>query len=153
VSRLELKVPPDVVWVFVAGLMWLASVWTPLLDLPSPLRIGMGVALTVAGVWAMVSARRLLERAHTTWRPMTPGQATSLVTSGVYRFTRNPIYLGMLLVLLGWAVLLASPVALLVSGVFVLYLNRFQIGPEERALSALMGQEFVDYRARVRRWI
>jgi protein-S-isoprenylcysteine O-methyltransferase Ste14 len=59
----------------------------------------------------------------------------------------------MLLVLLGWAVLLASPVALLVSGVFVLYLDRFQIGPEERALSALMGQEFVDYRARVRRWI
>jgi protein-S-isoprenylcysteine O-methyltransferase Ste14 len=55
--------------------------------------------------------------------------------------------------LLGWAVLLASPVALLVSGVFVLYLDRFQIGPEERALSALMGQEFVDYRARVRRWI
>ena len=152
-SHLELKVPPDVVWVLVAGLMWLASVRTPRLGLPSPLRIGIAVALTVVGVWAMVSARVLLERANTTWRPMTPGQATSLVTSGVYSLSRNPIYLGMLLVMLGWAVALASLAALALSSVFVLYLDRFQIGPEERALSAILGQEYLDYLARVRRWV
>ena len=63
------------------------------------------------------------------------------------------MYLGMLLVLLGWAVMLASSAAFLSSGVFVLYLDRFQIEPEERALTAVLGQEFIDYRARVRRWL
>ena len=153
VSRLELKVPPDVVWVIVASLMWFASVKTPHLYLLPPLRNGVAVALTVVGIWAMVSARASLERANTTWRPMTPGQATSLVTSGVYGFSRNPIYLGMLLVMLGWAVLLTSPVAVVVSAVFVLYLDRFQIVPEERALSSVLGQEYLDYLRRVRRWL
>jgi protein-S-isoprenylcysteine O-methyltransferase Ste14 len=59
----------------------------------------------------------------------------------------------MLLVLIGWAVLLGSPAALVLSGVFVVYLDRFQIGPEERALTAIFGQGFLDYRARVRRWL
>jgi protein-S-isoprenylcysteine O-methyltransferase Ste14 len=152
-SRLDLKVAPDVVWVLVAGLMWLVSAWTPRLDVPSPLRVATAAILTVVGVWVIVRARAALARADTTWRPMTPARSTSLVTSGVYAFSRNPIYLGMLLALLGWAVLLASPAALVVSSVFVLYLDRFQIAPEERALAALLEREFSDYRGRVRRWI
>jgi protein-S-isoprenylcysteine O-methyltransferase Ste14 len=142
-----------VVWLLVAGLMWLGSAWTPRLDLPSPLRVAAAVALTAAGVWAIVSARALLERANTTWHPMTPGQSTSLVTSGVFGVSRNPIYVGMLLILFAWAVLLASPAALVVSSVFVFYLDRFQIVPEERALTAILGQEYHDYLTRVRRWI
>jgi len=129
VSRLELKVPPDVVWVIVAGLMWWASTTTPRLVVPMPLRNGLAVALTVLGVWVMVSARAALERAGTTWHPTTPDKATSLVTSGVYGFSRNPVYLGMLLVIMGLAVLLTSPAALAVSALFVVYLDRFQIRP------------------------
>jgi protein-S-isoprenylcysteine O-methyltransferase Ste14 len=101
----------------------------------------------------MVSARTALDRAKTTWRPMTPTRSTKLVDSGVYALSRNPIYLGMLLVMFGWAVLLASPAALIVSAVFVAYLDRFQIGPEERALTSVLGQEYADYTARVRRWV
>jgi protein-S-isoprenylcysteine O-methyltransferase Ste14 len=153
VSRLELKVPPDVVWLFVAALMWLASATTPRLAIPFPLRVGVAVILTIVGVWAIVSARIVLERANTSWRPMTPGQATSLVTTGVYRVSRNPIYLGMLLVMLGWAVALASPGALVLSAVFVIFLNRFQIRPEEHALTAILGREYLDYLGRVRRWL
>jgi protein-S-isoprenylcysteine O-methyltransferase Ste14 len=153
VSRLELKVPPDVVWVLVAGIMWLASGRTPRLDLPAPLRLTIAVVLTIAGVFAMVSARAALEQANTTWHPTTPSQSTSLVTSGVFAFTRNPIYLGMMLVMLGFAVLLASPVALLLSSIFVVYIDRFQVEPEERALTAILGQEYIEYRSRVRRWI
>jgi protein-S-isoprenylcysteine O-methyltransferase Ste14 len=153
VSNLELKIPPDVVWVLVAGLMWFVSVRTPRVGLPAPIRIGAAVALTVAGVWMMVSARASLERANTTWRPMTPEDSSSLVTSGVYGFTRNPIYFGMLLVMLGLAVALASIWALITSAIFVVYIDRFQIVPEERALSATIGQEYLDYLASVRRWI
>ena len=152
-SRLELKVAPDVVWVLVVGLMWLASVRTPRLDLPYWLRAGTAAILTVMGVWMMVSARMSLEQANTTWHPMTPTKSTAVVTSGVYGFSRNPMYLGMLLVMLGWAVVLASPVALVLSAILVVYIDRFQIGPEERALTVILGQEYVDYRAQVRRWI
>lgn len=152
-SRLELKVPPDVVWVLVAGLVWLVSRITPHPEVPSSVRVGAAVVVTAVGVWAIVAARISLEQANTTWSPMTPGQSTSLVSSGVYAFSRNPMYLGMLLVLIGWAVLLASAAALALSGVFVLYLDRFQIGPEERTLTAHLGQEFLDYRHRVRRWL
>ena len=153
VSRLELKIPPDVVWVIVAGLMWLASTVTPKLALPSAARVAAGATLTILGIFAMASARAALAQANTTWRPTTPTNATRLVTSGIYRVSRNPVYLGMMLVLVGLAVLLASPAALLVSAVFVLYLDLYQIAPEERALAEAFGQEYVEYRARVRRWI
>lgn len=153
VSRLELKVPPDVVWVLVAGLMWLASRYTPQFGLPPLFRVGVPGVLTVIGVWLMVRARMLLEESNTTWRPMTPRQASAVVSTGVYHLSRNPIYLGMLLVLVGWAVLLSSPAALAVSALFVLYLDRFQIGPEERALSDVLGKKYLDYLATVRRWI
>ena len=152
-SRLELKVPPDVVWVFVAGAMWLASRYTPQLSLPSLIRVGVPSLLTAAGVWLMVSARTLLDESNTTWRPMTPRKARAVVSTGVYHLSHNPIYLGMLLVLVGWAILISSPAALVVSAVFVLYIDRFQIEPEERALSDVLGQEYLDYLATVRRWI
>ena len=70
---------------------------------------------------------------------------------GVYRFTRNPMYLGMVLVLIGWAVFLASPITLIFVPLFVLYINRFQITPEERVLTSIFGAEYVDYKNRVRR--
>jgi protein-S-isoprenylcysteine O-methyltransferase Ste14 len=76
-----------------------------------------------------------------------------LVSSGVYRFTRNPMYLGLLLTLLAWAVFLSNPVALLFVPVFVLYMNRYQIHPEERVLSSLFGTEYSAYKERVRRWL
>jgi len=153
VSRLELRIPPDVVWVAVAGLMWLVSTRTPHLGIPYLLRIGAAVALTIAGVAVMTSARVLLAAANTTWHPTTPEQTTSLVTAGVFAVSRNPLYLGMLLVMFGLGVTLSSPAALLTSGLFVAYLDRFQIAPEERALTEKLGQQYADYRARVRRWI
>ncbi|WP_422879670.1 methyltransferase family protein [Noviherbaspirillum cavernae] len=97
----------------------------------------------------MVSFRR----ASTTVNPVSPGAATSLVSAGIYAFTRNPMYLGFLLGLSGWAVYLSNAAAFLALPFFVLYLNRFQIAPEERALQTLFGGEFSAYRGRVRRWI
>jgi protein-S-isoprenylcysteine O-methyltransferase Ste14 len=153
VSGLELKVPPDAVWLAVAALMWLGSLATPEVAVSAPLRLAVAAPLVAAGIAVILEARLVLSRAQTTWRPAEPGRTTSLVTHGVYRFSRNPIYLGMLLVLVAWAVGLASPVALLVAAAFVLYMDRFQIRPEERALAAVMGAEYRDYVRRVRRWL
>jgi protein-S-isoprenylcysteine O-methyltransferase Ste14 len=92
-------------------------------------------------------------RARTTVNPLTPDATTALVESGIYRLTRNPMYLGFLLLLLAEIVWLANPVALLAAPAFVLYLNRFQIGPEERALRNRFGAKFQSYSHRVRRWL
>ena len=152
-SRLELRIPPDVVWVVVAGLMWLASRVNAGFGAAESFRGPLAVMLLAIGTCLIVAARVSLNRAGTTWRPTEPGRTTALVTSGVYRISRNPTYLGMQIVLLGWAVVLASPAAFLVSALFVAYITHFQIRPEELVLSVSLGQDYRDYSKRVRRWI
>jgi protein-S-isoprenylcysteine O-methyltransferase Ste14 len=75
------------------------------------------------------------------------------VSGGIYRFTRNPMYLGRLLQLAGWAVFLSNALAALLLPVYVLYINRFQVQPEERALLERFGSEYAAYQQRVRRWL
>jgi protein-S-isoprenylcysteine O-methyltransferase Ste14 len=75
------------------------------------------------------------------------------VCSGAYRFTRNPMYLGLLLVLFGWAAALSSALTLAGPVIFAEYISRFQIKPEERALAALFGSQYEQYKRRVRRWL
>nr|WP_223296290.1 isoprenylcysteine carboxylmethyltransferase family protein [Shewanella halifaxensis] len=111
-----------------------------------PLLLALGVFCAIAGVISF-------NRAETTVHPLKPETASSLVTSGIYRFSRNPMYLGMALVLCAWACYLTSIWS--VAGIvgFLLYMYRFQIRPEERALEAIFGQTFIDYKKRVRPWI
>lgn len=150
---LELRVPPVLVVAAVAVLMWLVARLTPSLRVDLPGRGVVALVLLTSGAaiaWAGVSSFR---RASTTVNPIRPQDASSLVTSGVYRFTRNPMYLGLLLALLGWAAWLAHPLALLVALLFVPYMGRFQIAPEERALRAAFGKDFETYARRTRRWL
>jgi len=153
VSKLELRFPPDVVWIVVAALMWIAAALTPQLAITMPNRIAIALIVVAIGVALVVAGRVALGRANTTWHPTEPEKTTSLVTTGVFRFSRNPIYLGMMAALLGWALVLGSASAWLVSALFVLYMNRFQIAPEERALSALLGDEYAEYAKFTRRWV
>jgi protein-S-isoprenylcysteine O-methyltransferase Ste14 len=111
-----------------------------------------GVVFAI-GLAIALSAVAWFRRARTTVNPLAPETVSSLVTSGIYRVTRNPMYLGLLFALLAWAVLLANPIALIFLPLFVLYMNRFQIGPEETALEARFGSEFLSYKAGVRRWL
>jgi protein-S-isoprenylcysteine O-methyltransferase Ste14 len=84
---------------------------------------------------------------------MKPESSSSLVVSGIYRWSRNPMYLGFLLGLLGWAIFLSNVLAFLFLPVFILYMNRFQIEPEEKALAVLFGKQFAAYKSRVRQWL
>jgi len=150
---LELKVPPIAVVLVTAGFMWLAAWAVPALEFRFPARDLVAVSLALAG--AVTSALGVISfgRARTTVNPMKPESSSSLVTSGIYRLTRNPMYLGFLLVLLGWAVFLSSILAFLFLPAFIVYMNHFQIEPEERALATLFGEAFAAYKARARRWL
>ncbi len=150
---MELKIPPPVVGVLIAGGMWGLARVAPLLDLPDSIRVSSAVALALAGAAIEVAGAISFLRVRTTVNPMKPHRTSSLVTSGMYRYSRNPMYAGQLLLLVGWAVYLSSFWALAGPLAFVLYLNRFQIEPEERALSATFGATYSEYRMRVRRWL
>ncbi|MEI6106337.1 MAG: isoprenylcysteine carboxylmethyltransferase family protein [Opitutae bacterium] len=150
---LELKVPPLVVLAFVAVLMWFGSRAAPATSFPVPARQAIALGLAAVGVGIAVAGVVSFRIAKTTVNPLHPETASALVTSGVYQLTRNPMYLGALILLIGWAVLLANAVGFVLAPTFVLYLNRFQIGPEEKALTALFAAEFTAYCAKVRRWL
>jgi protein-S-isoprenylcysteine O-methyltransferase Ste14 len=151
-NRLELKVPPPVVALCLALLMWFApSPGQP--EAPLQVRIGAALVLVLIGQSISIAGMVAFRRARTTINPTKASAASSLVTTGVYRFTRNPMYLGLLLTLLAWAVFLFNPVALLFVPIFVLYINRFQIKPEEQVLSSLFGAEYMAYKGQVRRWL
>ena len=113
----------------------------------------MAVSIALAGAGVAMAGALAFRRARTTVSPLKPQTTSSLVTSGVYRFTRNPMHVGLALVLLAWAVFVSSPWAFLGPMRFILYITRFQIVPEERALSGLFGAAYSAYRARVRRWL
>lgn len=152
-SGLELRLPPPLVALLCAiamyGLSRLAPAWLWVLPYSTPLALftaAMGIGIALGGVMAFRSHR-------TTVNPLHPEKATAIVTIGIYRHTRNPMYLGLLVVLLGFAIWLGSALAPIMLVVFVLYLTRFQIVPEERALLAKFGEEYARYMRRVRRWL
>ncbi len=150
---LELKIPPAVLGAVVVFLMWVASRWGSAFDVPIPGRISIAACLALLGAVIASSGILSFRRARTTVNPTKPGAASSLVVSGIYGFTRNPMYLGFASVLLALAVFLSNALALLLIPMFVAYLNRFQICPEERALGSRFPEEFAAYKARVRRWL
>lgn len=150
---LELKIPPPAVGLCVGVLMWLAARALPVSAFALPGREYFALALAAAGLLTDVAGIVSFVRARTTVNPLKPANASSLVTSGIYKTTRNPMYLGMLLFLLAWATYLANAIALAVVPAFVFYINRFQIEPEEKALATLFGDAFTAYKGRVRRWL
>lgn len=152
-QALELKIPPPALAVLIAGAMWGVTLLAPLLEMPAFIRVTAAVTIALAGGGFSLAAVISFRRARTTVNPMKPETTSSLVCSGIYRATRNPMYVGLLLVLVAWAVFLSSAWALLGPLAFVFYINRFQIAPEEKVLSAMFGTDYAAYKSRVRRWL
>lgn len=152
-SWLELKVPPPVLALLLGLLMWLASSLVAPVEVPFGPRVGVALVLASVGLVFGLTGMVSFWRAKTTINPTRPTATSSLVTSGAFRFTRNPMYLSLLLYLFAWAAYLSNLLALLFVPVYVLYINEFQIKPEERVLSSLFGPEYAAYKGRVRRWL
>lgn len=147
------RIPPPVVVVIIAAIMWwLASVLAAG-EFKTKFQPLLAVVFMSAGIGMMLVAAFSFYKAKTTINPLDPSKASHLITTGMFAFSRNPIYLADLLVLIAWAIWLGNifNIALLV--LFVGYIHRFQIAPEERALGTLFGDVYREYCSRVRRWI
>ena len=150
---LELKIPP-LIQVFLVGFGMLAiSRLIPSLTLSIPASISIGVVVVLIG--AIVALAGVLEfrKVKTTVDPRYPQKSEILVITGIYKISRNPMYLGFLILLFGWFVILENVATLLLLPIFLLYINQFQIKPEEKFLLKKFGSDFSQYCNKVRRWI
>lgn len=157
-SPAKLKIPPPLIALFFATLMWIAAryvsgISVPGVNIDGHWPVVVAIIISIIGVFFCAAGAIAFKRAGTTVNPLKPETASVLVTSGIYQYSRNPMYAGVALLLLAWAIYLQSPIALLGIVGFMLYINYFQITPEEDALTGLFGQAFIDYKARVRRWL
>jgi protein-S-isoprenylcysteine O-methyltransferase Ste14 len=152
---LEMRVPPLVALASSCALVWVVVALTPewTTSLAQTVRQATAAALALIGVAFMGAGVSEFRRHETTVNPMRPESSSKVVDSGVYAWTRNPMYLGMHLGVFAWAVLLGNLWGLVAAHAFVAYIARFQIAPEERVLSARFGAPYVNYTQRVRRWL
>jgi protein-S-isoprenylcysteine O-methyltransferase Ste14 len=152
-KSLELRIPPVALTLLFAlamyGVSWAApygSVQVPAKTLVASCMALLGGLVALAGVIEF-------RRKHTTVNPMSPSESSVLVSSGIYRHSRNPMYFGFLLMLTGWSIYLANGFTALLLPMFVVYVNQWQIRPEEQALEEAFGSQFQAFKSSVRRWI
>lgn len=153
VRRLELKVPPLLVICIFAALMWLIARWLPGIMIEPTFRLIAILVFLIAGVIFVVTGILAFKMADTTVNPLKPGESSTLVTTGIYRVSRNPMYVGFLFLLLAWGLYLTNLYSLLSSAGFIWYLNRFQIRAEEGFLQSSFGDQYQRYQSQVRRWL
>ncbi len=152
-SSLELKIIPVIQVAVAAVLMFIVAQLFP---------VSAGLLAVRWFIWGIFVAIGLLfgimgifsfRHAKTTVNPTKPTEATSLVSSGIYQVTRNPMYVGLVFLLIAWSAWLASLASSAIIIIFMIYMTRFQIMPEERALTELFGDQYGNYCQRVRRWL
>lgn len=150
---LEHKIPPPLVCALFISLAFMAKINNigifregKMFDIWVALPLGAGVIVMVLGIWEF-------KRAKTTVDPIHPDKATDLVTSGIFRITRNPMYVGMILLLIAATFYVGTWIGFLCAFLSAIYLNYFQIKPEEKAIEQIFGENYVQYKKRVRRWL
>lgn len=152
-NALELKVPPVAQVIITAAVMYGVSRVIPSLQFYFEGTNTLAIGLSVIGLGSGIMGVAQFKKAQTTVNPHTPEKSTNLVTSGIYQYTRNPMYLGLVLILLGWAFYLSHFLPFMLVPVFMVYMTRFQIQPEERMMTQKFGKAYQDYLIKARRWI
>lgn len=150
---MKLLIPPPIIALLCSLAMWGIAEAFPQTRFAFPLQSAFAGAFVVVGLALDLISIGAFRKAKTTVTPLAPEKATRLVITGLYRYTRNPMYLGLLLILSGIAIWLGSPVNGAILIAFVGYITAFQIAPEEARLSELFGSDYERYRAQVRRWL
>ena len=149
---MKLKIPPVIVFLVFGLLMYLLARLLPFghFDFTGRFYL-MTLLLLFAALIALVALIQFF-KSRTTIDPTQPTKSTKLVDKGIYAYSRNPMYLALLLVLLAWGIWLGNAFNMLLAAGFVAYMNRFQVLPEEEALNDIFGKEYRQYFMKVRRW-
>lgn len=150
---LKLKIPPPIYALSIALIMWLFSVHFPVMELVKTPLNNVGIGLIIIAGMMDLSSLYLFFKKRTTPNPMKPEFTTGLVITGMYKISRNPMYLGMLIMLFGFAIFLGKLTPFLVLPLFYLLITELQIKPEEEVLEEKFGQAFLAYKSKVRRWV
>ncbi len=149
--NIKTKIPPPLVLLIFGFLINYTKNIFPQLEIAR--KDVFGSTLIIFGIIIFFSAMMLFKKYKTTITPLNPSNATKLVIDGIYKFSRNPMYLGLLLILSGISIILNPIGGLFLIPLFILYINLFQIIPEEKAMVDLFKDEFLKYKKNVRRWI
>jgi protein-S-isoprenylcysteine O-methyltransferase Ste14 len=152
-NALENKIPPPLITAIFALIMWLLSSLVTLITINAELQMAAVAFVVIVAALFLISAVVSFHLAKTTVNPLQPESASLLVVSGVFKISRNPMYVGFTLLLLAWNIYLSAPVLLIMVLLFTAIISRFQIIPEERAMLKLFGDQFTAYQQSVRRWL
>ncbi|MEX0684761.1 MAG: isoprenylcysteine carboxylmethyltransferase family protein [Balneolales bacterium] len=150
---MALKVPPVVLYFLAAMLIWVISELAPGLHPEWAASNAIALTLVIIGIIIGALGGGALRFSGTTVNPHAPDRASTLVVFGIYRYSRNPMYLGLVLLLIAWGIFLSSVFTIPVVIGFIMYMNRYQIEPEEKSLEDRFNQDYKDYKQRVRRWL
>jgi protein-S-isoprenylcysteine O-methyltransferase Ste14 len=148
---METKIPPPVVTLIFGFAIYLSRKIFPEIEIQYASFFGM--FLLLLGFFILISAVKLFRNDKTTVNPLSPEQATKLVTNGIFKISRNPMYLGMAVILASVAVFFNIIGGIILMALFCLYITKFQIIPEEKAMKELFAQDFEQYMKATRRWI
>jgi len=149
---MKLKIPPPIYMLIFATIMWLFNLYYPQYKWSFNTKY-LGIGIILLGLTIDLGSLVGFLISKTTINPMKPENTQTLVTTGMHRFSRNPMYLGLLLTLTGWSFYIGTVSAILLIPLFVLVLTKMQIEPEEMILEELFGQPYIKYKVKVRRWI
>ncbi|MEI8298522.1 MAG: isoprenylcysteine carboxylmethyltransferase family protein [Pseudomonadota bacterium] len=147
------RIPPPLLALLAAIAMWALDHWWPATALVPAAYARVGLLPAAMGVAIVLTAMRLFRRAGTTISPLSPQNSSHLVTTGLFSRSRNPMYVGLTCVLVGYAIGLGTASPWLMPPVFLAAITWLQIFPEERALRRLFGVEYDAYCRKVRRWL
>lgn len=150
---LEARFPPPVVMLVLGAAAYGISHFAPRATFHLPFSTVAAVMLVITGLALNLLPKLSFRQANTTVNPLQPGRTTRLITSGIYHYTRNPMYLGHAAILSGWTLHLGNTISLVVVPAFVIFITRFQIVPEERALGSIFSDDYKAFRLRTRRWL
>ena len=151
---MHLKIPPPIVALIGILLIFLSKDYILILYLHPHLQNTLSLLFLIIGFVIIFLATKEFKKSETTVNPMKPETSTRLVTSGVFKYTRNPMYLGLASILLASCFYFSSLLGIIVYvPLFIFYITVFQIIPEEESMKTIFNDEYLDYCSKVRRWI
>ena len=150
---MKLLIPPPIVGLIFAAIIWVCNMVFPSGHISFAGQLALAVVLVALGFSISVAAAISFKKASTQIDPREPSKSQSIVQTGIFRYSRNPMYLGLVFVLVGWVVWLGNWAGVAFIALFIWYISRFQIAPEEEALKPKFGAEYEAYLRKVRRWI